>query len=467
MITSDQRRELRGIISRFTVAYRENRLAWIILNRADGLSQLQTAAKVGVARPVVIKWEQRFRKAGMAGLADSKGRGRKPWIDPQIREKIVVRATQLPANRSRWSVRTMAQSAGVSKATVQRVWSANDIKPHVVRTFKLSNDKHFETKFWDLIGLYLNPPDRALVLCCDEKSQCQALERTQPSLPLKGGHPCTRTRDYNRHGTTTLFAALSYLDGKIFSTTASKHTQRQCLSFLKQLDTETPGAVTPHLIADNYSTHKHHTVKSWMRWRDQAHSVAGLTEKESEQIALDIPEFVEPFTYVHQDDPGHCSDLQSDNGAIGVNRLAQMCCSKSQRVNLPCSQADAIISDYGFAGKKFCYYSEFAGLFPKYLSSPFPRKKFYGDTQRSYLFKDEFILGRNGVGGRYPFLDKCVVQEFLSLSAELKSKAYRSLIAHFLQKWNYPYEPLINRGYSPDLPQNHTLVGMSNVSHKC
>lgn len=268
-ISSEQRRELRAIINRPTAPYRDNRRAWIILNRAEGLSQQQTAAKVGVGRPVVIKWEQRFRKAGLAGLADRTGRGRKPWIDPKIREQILVRATQPPANRSRWSVRTMAQSAGVSKATVQRLWSANDIKPHIVRTFKLSNDKQFEAKFWDVIGLYLNPPDRALVLCCDEKSQCQALERTQPSLPLKGGHPCTRTHDYKRHGTITLFAALSYLDGKIFSTTAARHTHRQWLAFLKQLDAETAGDLTLHLIADNYSTHKHPKVKSWLRWRNQ------------------------------------------------------------------------------------------------------------------------------------------------------------------------------------------------------
>jgi transposase len=163
----------------------------------------------------------------------------------------------------------MAQSAGVSKATVQRLWSANDIKPHIVHTFKLSNDRHFETKFWDVIGLYLEPPDRALILCCDEKSQCQALERTQPGLPLKGGHPCTRTHDYKRHGTITLFAALSYLDGKIFSTTAAQHTHRQWLAFLKQLDAQTPEGLTLHLIADNYSTHKHPKVKSWIKWRNQ------------------------------------------------------------------------------------------------------------------------------------------------------------------------------------------------------
>lgn len=269
VITSAQRRALRAIINRPSAPYRDNRRAWIILHRAAGLSQAQTAAEVGVARPVVIKWEPRFRQAGLAGLADRKGRGRKPWIPPQVRAKIQVRAPPPPANRSRWSVRTMAQSAGVSKATVQRLWSANDIKPHVVRTFKLSQDQHFETKFWDVIGLYRNPPDRALVLCCDEKSQCQALERTPPSRPLKGGHPCTRTHDYKRHGTSTLFAALSYVDGKIFSPTAAQHTHRQGLAFLQQLDAQTPADLTLHLLADNYSTHQHPKVKAWRQWRNR------------------------------------------------------------------------------------------------------------------------------------------------------------------------------------------------------
>lgn len=199
-------------------------------------SRQQNGNPATVARPVVIQWERRFRQAGLAGLADRKGLGRKPWIDPHVREKILVRATQPPAHRSRWSVRTMAKSAGVSKATVQRLWSANDIKPHVVRTFKLSNDKQFEAKFWDVIGSYLNPPDRALVLCCDEKSQCQALERAQPSLLLRQGHPCTRT-------------ANGWLSSSNW--------------------TRPPGELTPHLIADNDSTHKHPKVKSWIRWSNQ------------------------------------------------------------------------------------------------------------------------------------------------------------------------------------------------------
>jgi len=278
-ITPEQRRELRSVVNRPTASHRENRRAWIILNRADGLSQAQVGTKVGVSRQSVVHWEARFRRSGLAGLEEAKRTGRKPWIDSQTKAQIVSRATRPPAHHPRWSVRSMARSAGVSKATVQRIWSANDIKPHVIRTFKLSNDKHFETKFWDVIGLYLNPPDRALVLCCDEKSQCQALERTQPSLPLKGGHPCTRTHDYNRHGTITLFAALSYLDGKIFSATAAKHTHRQWLAFLKQMDREAPPELTLHLIADNYSTHKHPKVKTWMAWRNRRQRKARGSER--------------------------------------------------------------------------------------------------------------------------------------------------------------------------------------------
>ena len=256
-------------MNRPSAAYRDNRRAWIILNRADGMSQEETAKKVGVNRPVVVHWEQRFRKHGLAGLQDAKGRGRKPSIAPGIRERVIVKATQPPPHRTRWSVRTMAKEAGVSPTSVQRLWSSNAIKPHVTRTFKLSRDKNFEKKFWDVIGLYLNPPDRALVLCCDEKSQCQALERTQPGLPITRGYSRTQTHDYKRHGTVTLFAALSYLDGKVFSQTAAKHTHRQWLGFLKKLDRETPQDLTLHLIADNYATHKHAKVKSWIQWRNQ------------------------------------------------------------------------------------------------------------------------------------------------------------------------------------------------------
>ena len=268
-LAAEQRRALLSVAGRPTAAQRDHLRAAIVLRRADGLSQADTARELGVSRASVIKWERRFRTAGLAGLADAKGRGRKPRIPPEVRERIILDATRPPPNRTRWSVRSMADAAGVSKATVQRLWRANDIRPHAVRTFKLSNDKHFDRKFRDVVGLCLNPPDRALALCCDEKSQCQALERTQPGFPVTRGYSRTQTHDYKRHGTVTLFAALSYLDGKIFSRTAARHTHRQWLDFLRHLNREAPRDLSLHLIADNHATHKHPKVQSWIRWRNQ------------------------------------------------------------------------------------------------------------------------------------------------------------------------------------------------------
>ena len=159
----------------------------------------------------------------------------------------------------------MAKHAGVSASTVQRIWSRNDLKPHITKIFKLSNDPDFEAKFWDVVGLYLDPPDKALVLCCDEKSQCQALERTQLALPLAPKRPRTMTHDYTRHGTVTLFAALNVLEGKLISRTEAHHTHVEWLRFLKQIDRETPKDLDLHLIADNYATHKHPRVKAWLK----------------------------------------------------------------------------------------------------------------------------------------------------------------------------------------------------------
>jgi len=267
------------MIDRATATQREVRRARIILKRAEGLSQQETAEVVGVNRPVVVQWEKRFREAGIGGLAEARRPGRKPSIDPQIREEIITEATRPPAGRTRWSERSMAKAKGVSPDTVRRLWQANDLKPHLKRTFKLSRDKDFERKFWDVIGLYLNPPDKALVLCCDEKSQCQALERTQPALPLGIGHIKTATHDYVRHGTITLFAALNYLDGKILRCTAPRHTHREWLAFLKQVDRQAPDGLTLHLIIDNYATHKHAKVKSWVKWRNQRHLKAHGLER--------------------------------------------------------------------------------------------------------------------------------------------------------------------------------------------
>jgi transposase len=268
---SDQRKELEALVRAPTTPQRSVQRARILLACADGHSQQEAARQIGVRRRIVTKWCGRFRKLGLAGLADAGGRGRKPSLSEESRALILTQATQPPKGRARHSVRSMARTAQVSVGTVHALWQANDIKPHLTRTFKLSNDPQFEAKFWDVIGLYLNPPDRALVLCCDEKSQCQALERTQPSLPLGLGHIKTRTHDYIRHGTVTLFAALSYLDGKILSRTAEQHTHKEWLAFLKVIDRETPLGLEIHLIMDNYATHKHPTVKAWLARHTRFH----------------------------------------------------------------------------------------------------------------------------------------------------------------------------------------------------
>src|SRR5580658_4015875 len=238
--------------------------ARIILHRLEGMSETEVARTIGCSLGAVCKWSRRFDGCGIAGLKDASGRGRKAVLPTQKISSIVERATRPARGRVRWSVRSMAREAGVSKSTVQRIWSDNEIKPHRLETFKISNDANFEEKFWDVIGLYLDPPERALVLCCDEKSQCQALERTQRPLPLRKGYGRTQTHDYIRHGTITLFAALSYLEGKIISRTEASHTHVEWLRFIKQIDRETPRDLDLHLIADNYATHKHPKVRAWL-----------------------------------------------------------------------------------------------------------------------------------------------------------------------------------------------------------
>ncbi|MEI7938235.1 MAG: IS630 family transposase [Verrucomicrobiota bacterium] len=270
-LDSDQREELEWLVRAPTTPQRSAQRARILLACADGHSQQEAARRVGVRRRIVTKWCGRFRKLGLAGLADAEGRGRKPSVSEERRALILTQATRPPKGQTRHSVRSMARMAQVSVGTVHALWRANDIKPHLTRTFKLSNDPQFEAKFWDVIGLYLNPPDKALVLCCDEKSQCQALERTQPGLPLGVGHIKTRTHDYIRHGTVTLFAALSYLDGKILSCTAEQHTHQEWLAFLKLIERQTPAGLAIHLIIDNYGTHKHPTVKAWLAQHPRFH----------------------------------------------------------------------------------------------------------------------------------------------------------------------------------------------------
>ena len=269
--TEEEILELGRLVRGTKVSAGDRFRARIVLHRLEGMSETEVARTIGCSLGSVCKWSKRFDGYGIAGLRDAPGRGRKAVLPTEKISSIVERATRPARGRVRWSVRSMAREAGVSKSTVQRIWSHNEIKPHRLETFKISNDPNFEEKFWDVIGLYLDPPERALVLCCDEKSQCQALERTQRPLPLRKGYGRTQTHDYIRHGTITLFAALSYLEGKIISRTEDSHTHVEWLRFLKQIDRETPKALDLHLIMDNYATHKHPAVQHWLKAHGRFH----------------------------------------------------------------------------------------------------------------------------------------------------------------------------------------------------
>ncbi|MCK5851251.1 MAG: IS630 family transposase [Kiritimatiellae bacterium] len=269
LLTDDERTELERRVKASKTSKRDSERAEIILLRASGMRQEDVANQLECSSLKVSKWTARFRRDGLGGLEDKAGRGRKPSLAPERIEKVITQVSKPPKGRERWSTRSMAKAARISHSSVQRLWHANDLKPHRTEVFKVSNDPHFEEKFWDVIGLYLNPPDRALVLCCDEKSQCQALERTQRALPLSDGHGKTITHDYIRHGTITLFAALDYLEGKVFSRLDEKHTHVEWLRFMKQIHRECPRDLTLHIILDNYATHKKQEVRDWIERRNR------------------------------------------------------------------------------------------------------------------------------------------------------------------------------------------------------
>jgi transposase len=240
--------------------------ARIVLMAANGESNSAIARALSVSRPTVIMWRERFAHGGPVALTEVKeGRGRKRSISAAKVKEIVVATTQTtPPGETHWSCRSMAKAQGVSPATVQRIWDAHGLKPHRIRAFKLSNDPRFTEKLTDVVGLYLNPPEKALVLSVDEKSQIQALDRTQPSLPMKRGRAGTMTHDYKRNGTTTLFAALNTLDGAVVGQCLPRHRHQEFLKFLRTLDREFPGDTDLHLIVDNYRTHKHANVNAWL-----------------------------------------------------------------------------------------------------------------------------------------------------------------------------------------------------------
>ena len=247
--------------------------AQIIRMAAGGALNQNIARELRISRPTVQLWRQRFLALRVPGLEkDAPRPGRIPKISPH-KIKAVIEATlhTTPPNATHWSTRTMAKAQNLSEATIRRIWKQHNLKPHLVHTFKLSRDKHFVEKLCDIVGLYLNPPDKSLVLCLDEKSQIQALDRTQPGLPLKKGRCGTMTHDYVRHGTTTLFVALSMLDGKVIGDCMPRHRHQEFIRFLKKIDGETPPGLDLHLIVDNYGTHKHPRVKSWLKRHPRFH----------------------------------------------------------------------------------------------------------------------------------------------------------------------------------------------------
>ena len=246
--------------------------AKIVLRAAEGLENKEIAAELGCMRRTVSDWRNRFAADRLAGIErDAPRGGRTPAVRGAVEAEIIRKTTQeTPPNATQWSTRTMAEAVGVSKDTVQRVWRDNGLKPHRTKGFKVSNDPRFAEKLVDIVGLYLDPPEHTLVLSCDEKSQIQALDRTQKSLPLFPGRLKTLTHDYRRNGTTTLFAAIELAQGKIISTCLPRHRHQEWIKFLKQIDAETPPELDLHLIVDNYATHKHPKVQAWLanhpRW---------------------------------------------------------------------------------------------------------------------------------------------------------------------------------------------------------
>jgi len=239
----------------------------IVLATADGLGTNAIMRRTGTSKPCVWRWQERYIDGGVSGLLRDKTRPSRIAPLPAEKKLAIIEktATEKPANATHWSARKMAKAVGVSHRSVQRVWAGAGLKPHLVHTFKLSNDPKFAEKVVDVVGLYMNPPERALVLCVDEKSQIQALDRTQPGLPIKKARAQTMTHDYKRNGTTTLFAALDVKTGHVIGECVPRHRAKEFISFLKKIDTAVDRALDLHLILDNYSTHKTKQVRNWLK----------------------------------------------------------------------------------------------------------------------------------------------------------------------------------------------------------
>src|SRR6266404_201893 len=260
------RRELEQLLTDGNTAQKIAKRARIVLMTADGHGVVAIMREVGVSKTTVWRWQDYFAEAGVDGLI--KGRSKPPGrkrLSTAMKLKVVEKTVkERPANATHWSVRAMAEEMGISHTSVQRIWAEHGLKPHLVRSFKISNDPEFAAKLRDIVGLYVDPPAHAIVLSIDEKSQIQALDRTQPGLPMKKGRAGTMTHDYKRNGTTTLFAALNVLEGKVIGRCMPRHRHQEFIRFLNAIDAEVPGKRAIHVVLDNYATHKHPEVLAWL-----------------------------------------------------------------------------------------------------------------------------------------------------------------------------------------------------------
>jgi transposase len=272
-LSPEQRRALERMARQRSLPLRVVERARIVLLAGDGIENNQIARRLHSTPEKVARWRKRFVAGGIAALQKDAPRPGKPRAisERRVRKVVAMTLQQKPASATHWSTRTMARSAGISEASVRRIWHAHGLKPHLVRRFKLSRDPEFTEKLEDIVGLYLNPPEHAMVLCADEKSQIQALDRTQPGLPMKRGRCGTMTHDYKRNGTATLFAALDALEGEVISMCDDRHRHQEWLKFLRVIDDVIPPEKQIHMIVDNYATHKHPKVGRWLARHPRFH----------------------------------------------------------------------------------------------------------------------------------------------------------------------------------------------------
>jgi transposase len=266
MMTEEQRKIMNAWVRAKKTPQRIVLRSRICLLAADDVSHNAIAKRLNTSRSTVLLWTRRFQEQGINGISEDAPHGASSRCLKAEKVKAIVEATlhSKPQDATQWSTRTMAKAQGVSHATVQRIWEAHGLQPHRVKTFKLSKDKRFEEKLTDVVGVYLNPPDKAVVLCVDEKTQVQALDRTQPGLPMKKGRCGTMTHDYKRNGTTCLFAAMNVLEGKVLGSCYPRHRHQEFLKFLRTIEREVPNKLDIHMILDNYGTHAHPNVKAWL-----------------------------------------------------------------------------------------------------------------------------------------------------------------------------------------------------------